>query len=304
MPEINANGIRITYETFGAPTATPIVLIRGTGTQLVHWPQELIDALVRMGLRAITFDNRDCGRSTNFENCRTPPMSTVFAALAAGEALPSVYRLEDMARDVLGLLDALAIERAHVLGLSLGAFIGQILSAEYANRLHSFVQIMSSAFIPMPHKMHPRVIEAMTASPKGDDQQSFEDHALAVAKASAGSRYPVDEAWFRRTFRLAHARGIWPSGDNRHVLAMMATGDRSAYCRRIRVPTLIVHGTEDPMVPLEEARMTAELIPGAQFVPIEGLGHEFTPEFARTLSPLLETFTKCGRVRAVPPLAP
>lgn len=290
VPTATANGIQIAYESHGDDTSPTLVLMRGTGAQLVNWPRPFIDGLVRMGLRVVAFDNRDCGRSTNFEEHPTPPMSAVFSALAAGEKLHPIYSLEDMALDFVGLLDALSIQRAHLLGLSLGGYVGQIAAADHAQRLHSFVQVMSSASIPRPQKMHARVMEAMTAPPQGPDLPAQEDHALRVAQACTGSRYPIDEQWFRETFRLAHSRGMWPGCTSRHVLAMMATGDRVAYCRRIRLPTLVVHGTEDPMVPFDEGQSTAALIPGAKFISIEGLGHEFTPQFALTLLPLLESF--------------
>jgi pimeloyl-ACP methyl ester carboxylesterase len=290
VPTAAVNGIRIAYESHGNTASPALVLIRGTGSQLVHWPRALIDGLVGMGLRVIAFDNRDCGQSTNFEDRPTPSMSAVFAALASGEPLSPVYRLEDMALDLVGLLDTLRIQSAHLLGLSLGGYVGQIVAADHPQRVRSFIQVMSSAAVPTPQKMHSRVMAAMTTPPRGADVPALEDHALHIAQACTGSGYPIDEKWFRETFRLAHSRGMWPGCTNRHVLAMMATGDRMGHCGRIQMPALVVHGTEDPMVPFDEGRTAASAIPGAEFVPIEGLGHEFTPRFARTLLPVLDSF--------------
>jgi pimeloyl-ACP methyl ester carboxylesterase len=290
MPIASANGIQIAYETFGNSTAPAVVMMRGVGSQLVHWPHELVSGLVQMHLRVVVFDNRDCGLTTHFADRPTPNMGAIMTALARGEMLPPVYRLEDMALDVVGLLDALEIRKAHLVGLSLGGYVGQILAAQSGERLRSFIQLMSSPSVPMPQKMHPRVVEAMMTPPKGPGLRDEEDHALAVARASTGSGYSIDEAHFRDTFRLARSRGVWPGADNRQVLAAMATGDRSARCRRISVPTLVVHGTQDPMVPFDEGRRSVELIPEAQFTPIEGLGHELTPGFAPTLVALLQSF--------------
>lgn len=291
MPVTLVNGIQIAYVTFGGAAPAPaVILMRGVGTQLVHWPRELIDGLAQMRLRVIVFDNRDCGCTTNFADRQSPPIGVVMAALASGDVLEPVYRLEDMALDVVGLLDALAIRQAHFLGLSLGGYVGQILAADYGERLRSFVQVMSSPFVPSSQRMQARVIEAMMAPPRGPDLRSEEDHAFSVAKASTGSRYPIDEHRFRNNFRLARARGVWPGCESRQILAAMATGDRSTRCRRIDMPALIVHGTEDPMVPFDEGQRTADLIRAAEFVPIEGLGHEFTPAFALTLLPMLQSF--------------
>jgi len=290
MPIARANGIQIAYESFGDSTAPAIVMMRGVGTQLVHWPRELVSGLVQMNLRVVVFDNRDCGLTTHFDDRPTPNMGVIMAALGHGEVLPPVYRLDDMALDLIGLLDALHIRRAHLVGLSLGGYVGQILAADSGERLHSFIQVMSSPLVPLPQKMHSRVVEALLTPPKGQGLRDEEDHALVVARASTGSGYPIEEDHFRNTFRLARSRGVSPGADNRQVLAAMAAGDRSAYCRRIRVPTLVVHGTEDPMVPFNEGRLTAELIPAAHFAPIDGLGHELTRGFALTLVPLLRSF--------------
>lgn len=297
MALAHANGIKIAYEAFGEPTAPSIIMMRGVGSQLVHWPRELVGGLVQSGLRVVVFDNRDSGLSTNFAGCPAPAMSTVIEALAAGQTLPPVYRLSDMVLDVVGLLDALGIERAHFLGLSLGAYVGQILAADYSDRLHTFVQLMSSPFLPMPQKMHPRIIKAMMAPPKSEDLQGVEDHALAVAWASSGSAYPIDEARFREDFRLANARGVWPGADCRQLIAAMTSGDRALHCQRIKIPTLIIHGREDPLVPFDEGRHTAELVATSQFTPIEGMGHELTPEVGLTLVPLLRAFLMQGRTR-------
>lgn len=297
MPVLCANTIQIAYESYGDQAAPAVLLMRGTGAQLVHWPRELIDGLVAEGLRVIAFDNRDCGQSTNFEDRPTPPMSAVLGALATGATVPPIYRLQDMAADLIGLLDALQLQRVHLLGLSLGGYVAQIVAAEHGHRLCSFIQVMSSAAVPTPQKMQARVIEAMSTAPRGTDLQAQEDHALQVAQACTGSRYPIDEQWFRTTFRLAHSRGLWPGGASRHVLAMMATGNRTEYCRRIRVPTLVIHGTEDPMVPFDDGKASAEAIDGAEFLPVAGLGHELTPECARTLLPTLESFIARAQAR-------
>jgi pimeloyl-ACP methyl ester carboxylesterase len=290
MPIANANGIRICYETLGSPSDPAVLLMRGVGTQLVHWPRELLEGLADAGWRVVVFDNRDSGYSENFESRPTPAMGAVMAALATGRPLAPIYRLEDMAADVVGLLDTLQIRRALLLGLSLGGYVGQILAAEHPQRLRGFVQIMASPAVPTPQKMQQRVLQAMSAPLKDQDVSSLEDHALAVAKASTGCLYPIDELSFRDVFRQARARGVWPGCESRQILATIATGDRAAYCRRIRIPTLVVHGTEDPLVPFEDGRLTAELIPDAEFQAIEGMGHELTPALVIRLLPIIQSF--------------
>jgi pimeloyl-ACP methyl ester carboxylesterase len=290
MPIANANGIQISYETLGSPSDPAVLLMRGVGTQLVHWPRELLEGLANAGRRVVVFDNRDSGCSENFESRPTPAMSAVMTALASGQPLAPIYCLEDMAADVVGLLDALEIRCALLIGLSLGGYVGQILAAEHPQRWHGFVQIMASPAVPTPQKMHQRVLQAMSAPLAGQDISSLEDHALAVAKASTGSLYPIDEISFRDVFRQARARGVWPGCESRQILATMATGDRAAYCRRIRIPTLVVHGTDDPLVPFEEGRLTAELIPGAHFEAVEGMGHELTTALVMKLLPIVRSF--------------
>lgn len=287
MPVARVGSIDLAYEVSGPVDGPAIVLVRGTGSQLVHWHPKLIELFESCGLRVVRFDNRDVGGSTRFDHVRAPSMGELMQTVMSGQKVEAAYTLEDMAGDIVGLLDALGIRRAHLLGYSLGAMIGQIVAAKNGDRLLSLISLMSTPRLPNPQNLSPKLMQLMMQGPQGNGVEAEAAHAAAVARVFAGDKYPLDEKAYARAHELARARGLSPGGEMRQVAAMFASGDRSELCRQIRVPTLVIHGTEDPTLPVEEAKLTAELIPGARLKIYEGLAHDLTPTAIELVAPLL-----------------
>jgi pimeloyl-ACP methyl ester carboxylesterase len=295
MPVARVGSIQIAYEASGPANGPAILLIRGTGSQLVHWHPKLIELLESCGLRVIRFDNRDAGASTNFEHLGAPSMGELMQKFMTGQPLNPPYTLEDMAGDVTGLMDTLGVKRAHLLGYSLGAMVAQIVSARHPDRVISLVSLMSSPLPPNPQNVSPKLMQLMMQGPAGTGAEAEAEHALAVARLFAGDKYPLDDETYRKAHEQARARGIWPGGEMRQVSAMLATGDRSELCRQIKAPTLVIHGTADPTLPVEEAQRTADLIPGARLAIFKDMGHDLTPGAIAEVAPVLREHFAGGR---------
>lgn len=273
MPLITANQLQLHYESLGADDAPAILLVMGLGAQLTRWNRELCDALVARGYRVIRFDNRDCGCSTRFDAAGVPDIG---GALRAGKALTLAYTLDDMAADCIGLLDALAIARAHIVGASMGGAIAQIVAARYPERVLSLTSIMSSSgshSLPPPE---PAAALALFAPlPKERDCESIVADSMVRYFAVASPAYPSDKAWLRQMFVTEYERGFHPQGVARQLAAVIANGDRSALLATIKVPTLVLHGADDPLIPAACGRDVAEKINGAELRLINGMGHDF-----------------------------
>ena len=287
MPVAHLGSIHLAYESSGKTTDPAIVLIRGAGSQLVHWHPALLQLLESCSLRVIRFDNRDAGQSSNFEHLGATPTPELIRQSLSGEPIRAPYTLHDMASDVVGLLDALEIRRAHLLGISLGGMTAQLVAARHPERVSSLISVMSSPRAPDVRQMAPKLMQLMMSGPEGTDAAALRRHALAVARAFAGDQFPLDDAAYLQAYDTAVSRGHPATGEARQVAAMLATGDRSGLCREIRVPTLVIHGSADPTLPATEARLTAELIPGAQLHILEGMGHDLTPTVIEALAPVL-----------------
>jgi pimeloyl-ACP methyl ester carboxylesterase len=256
---LQANGIHLCYDSIGEPDADPLLLIAGLGTQMIRWTPAFCAALAARGYRVIRFDNRDAGCSTHLHGV--------------------AYTLHDMANDAVGLLDALGIARAHVVGRSMGGMIAQIAAATHPGRVRSLTSIMSSTGNPALPAAAPDVMALLTRPPPHPsvDPEGFMAHALAFARRIAGSAHPFDEAAQRALILAEAARARDPSGFARQLAAIAATGDLRALLARITVPTLVVHGVDDPLVPADCGRDTAAAIPGAELLLVEGMGHELPP---------------------------
>lgn len=292
MASIAANGITLDYETVGNPSDPAIVLIRGAGSQRVRWRPQFLQDLAKGGLYVITFDNRDVGLSTNFLSFPTPTLPDFMAAFASGNPIAPPYTLNDMAGDVIGLLDALKIERAHIMGLSMGGYVGQIVAAERPDRVRSLICLASSLEVPGPHKFSPSVMEALQASPAGDDEASIIDYVILVARAHSGPDFPVDEAFYKDAIAQEIRRGIPPGGEMRQLMAIVSTEDRSALATKIVAPTLIVHGSNDPLVPYSEAQSMNRAIKSSQMFTVEKGGHEITGNWLPLITPVITEFCR------------
>lgn len=290
MPSLNANGIRIAFDTSGDPKAAPLLLISGLGLQLTAWPDEFVEGLVELGFYVIRFDNRDCGLSTKFEHAGTPSLPLAWLKSKLRLPLRAPYSLQDMADDAVGVLSALGVARAHVVGVSMGGMIGQLLAAKYPSRVRSLTSIMSSSGrrgLPGPT---PAVRRAMMRRPKpAGDLDAMVEHALQLLQTIASPAYPTPEKQLRRRVARALRRNSSPAGATRQLLAIAACGDRSAQLRTIAAPTLVIHGAADPMLPLACGVATAEAIPGARLEVIQGMGHDLPSQLNERLLALIDT---------------
>lgn len=284
--------VKLDYAIVGERSRPALVLIRGIGAQRVRWSPRLIGLLAEGGLSVITFDHRDTGKSTHFTGVPTPTMSELIAALSGGKPMAPAYTLGDMAGDVLSLLDQLEIERADVFGMSMGSYIGQVLAARYPQRVRTLVCAMASHRLPSMEAMSPQMRELSMRGPLGTDERALLDYDLEFAALGAGNMFPIDHAFLESVLKLERVRGVAPGGYVRHVMAMMAAGDRSELCRSIPVPSLVVHGTADPIVPHREAVELAHLLPHGRLFSIDGAGHDITPGMLPALVPAVLDFVR------------
>lgn len=271
-----ANGIELAWESFGEVNAEPILLISGLGTQMIRWSKPFCTGLAARGYRVIRFDNRDAGCSTHFTTSVTPDFGALAAALGAGRRPDVPYTLHDMAADAIGLLDALEITRAHVVGRSMGGMIAQVLASDHPDRVLSLTSIMSSTGNPSLPQATPDVM-AMMMHPAPDptvDPEGFLAVRLEFARRIAGMGYPFDEE-AHRAILLDEVRCSYdPGGTARQIAAMAVAGDRRARLAYITVPTLVIHGKDDPLIPPACGQDTARSIPNAVYLTIEGMGHD------------------------------
>lgn len=283
---VHANGIQIEVEDSGrANDGRPVVLlVMGLGMQLIAWPDRLVASLVEAGFRVVRHDNRDIGLSQGFDERGTGNMLWQGLRYRMGLQVRSAYTLQDMADDALGVLDALGIERAHVVGASMGGMIAQRLAARAPKRVASLVSIMSSSGargLPGPRA---DVLSLMLRRLPGSDEASLVAHSMRLVKLIAGPVYPPDEADLRARLTRALRRANRPKGLMRQIAAVAADTGRAAVLPRIASPTLVLHGDLDPLVPIACGRDTAERIAGARFVEIPGMGHDLTPELCDILT--------------------
>lgn len=289
MPSLNANGIRIAFDTAGDPKAAPLLLISGLGLQLTAWPDEFVEGLVELGFYVIRFDNRDCGLSTKFEHAGTPSLTLAWLKSKLRLPVRSPYSLEDMADDAVGVLSALGVARAHVVGVSMGGMIAQLMAAKFRSRVLSLTSIMSSSGrrgLPGPTRA---VRRAMLRGPRSDSElDAVVEHTVQLLQAIASPAYPTPEKHLRRRVARALRRNCCPGGALRQMLAVAASGDRSHELRSITAPTLVIHGAADPMLPLACGVDTAETIPNARLEVIEGMGHDLPVQLMERLLALID----------------
>ncbi|WP_374692204.1 alpha/beta fold hydrolase [Accumulibacter sp.] len=273
MPTVTANKLQIEYESFGGDTAPVILLIMGLGAQLNRWNIELCDALVGRGFRVLRFDNRDCGLSSKLDEAGVPDIGR---ALRSGVPPDAPYSLEDMAADCIGLLDALGIKAAHVVGASMGGAIAQIVAARYPERSLSLTSIMSTSSHPdLPPPSSGAAQALLAPLPATRDRESLIEDAIRRQLAVASPEYPTCPNRLRNQFVEEHERSFHPRGVTRQLAAFLASGDRRALLATITIPALVLHGADDPLIPLACGEDVAAHIPGAELRVIEGMAHDF-----------------------------
>ena len=269
--------IEIAYETFGDHGAHPLVLIMGLGYQMIFWDGKLCAQLAGKGYYVIRFDNRDVGLSTWLESAGVPDILAMKQLMAKRKTAQASYSLHDMAGDVTGLLDALKIKSAHIVGRSMGGMIGQMMAIHYPERVKTLTSIMSSTSDPSLPPPKQEVLSVLL-EPEPIDRQGFVEHTLRSWEILNGTVLPVDEAQVRKWAHESYQRGLNPDGAARHFAAILATGNRKEALKSIKVPTLVIHGDADPLVPVECGIDTAEAISGARLVIIKGMGHTLARE--------------------------
>ena len=261
--------LEICWQQFGDDADPPLLMIMGLGAQMILWPDELCEMIAAQGFRVIRFDNRDSGRSTVLADA---PTGTIPRALA-GEIEPGSYSLSEMAGDAAGLLDALGIEAAHVVGSSLGGMVAQTLAIEHPDRVLSLASIMSTTGDRAVGHASPAGIEALTSVPP-PERNGFVESLVAARRKIGSPGFPFDEDRARKTAELGFGRGFHPKGTVRQTIAIILSGDRTRHLREIGVPTVVIHGEDDPLIGVSGGRATAEAIPGSKLVVIEGMGHD------------------------------
>lgn len=278
MPKAQANGIEIHYEEHGDPAADPMLLIMGFGAQLTLWPDELIDALAGHGFRVIRYDNRDIGLSEKFDGVKAPGILKMTLLTKFGLTPKVPYTLADMADDGVGLLDALEIDRAHIVGASMGGMIAQHVAARYSQRCKSLTSIFSTTGNPKLPTAKPEALKALVTRPKSMEEEALVDHGVMLARTIGSPGYPSDEDRLRDRTRASVQRSFYPEGPTRHLSAIVADGDRREMLKDVSAPTLVLHGEDDPLVPVEGGRDTAAAIPRAKLKTIPGWGHDLPLE--------------------------
>ncbi len=291
--------LHIEYESFGDPSHPAIVLIMGLGMQLMAWPDSFCQALVARGYRVIRFDNRDCGLSGRAPGKKRANLMLAMAASALGLPVRAPYTLDDMAGDTVGLMDKLGIARAHIVGASMGGMIAQVLAAKFPLRVLSLTSIMSTSGnrkVSKPTKPARKVLLARPANPK--DPESVIEHLVEMFGVIGSPGYPSTREELRSRIGKSVRRAYDPAGVARQLLAIIASGDRRKLLRTIAAPTLVIHGADDPLVPLAAGRDTAQNIPGAKLEVIEGMGHDFPEALMPRLAQAIADH--CDRRAAAP----
>ncbi len=281
--KIVANGIHIEVEDSGAGlnqrgVERPVVLlIMGLGMQLVAWPMAFVQALVDAGYRVVRFDNRDIGLSQHFDHLGVPNILWAGVKARLGAAVHFDYSLSDMAQDALGVLDALTVPRAHLVGVSMGGMIAQRIALAAPGRVSSLASIMStSGARGLPQAKAP-VVRALMSRPANMTPHAIGDFYVQLLKVIGSPGFPVPEVEIRERANLAFKRNYHPQGVLRQMMAIMADAKRAAELGKISVPTLVVHGTDDVLVPFACGEDTARRIPKSRFVAVKGMGHDLPP---------------------------
>lgn len=273
MPNVTANGIQIEYETFGENTSPPLLLIIGLGGQMILWEEKLCKQLAEEGLYVIRFDNRDSGLSTKFDEAGVPDIMEVFTARMKGEEITAPYTLDDMADDAVGLLEALGIEKAHICGMSMGAAIAQTIAIRHPSYVLSLISIYGTTGDPELPQPKPEAFNVFITPPP-EEREACIQHLINGFKTLAGPGFSFDEEWHRKIEGQCYDRAFYPQGVALQLAAIVAHGNRKPALASVTAPTLVIHGTDDPIVLVEGGKDTAEAIPGAELLLIEGMGHD------------------------------
>jgi pimeloyl-ACP methyl ester carboxylesterase len=273
MPNVRANGIQIEYDTFGKASDEPLLLIMGLGSQMVLWHEDFCGMLAERGHYVIRFDNRDVGLSSKLDEAGVPDIMQIVSALVARQPLQAPYTLDDMADDAVGLLDAIGIDRAHVCGASMGGMIAQTVAIRHQHRVKSLVSIMSTTGDPSLPPSRPEALSFLVTPPP-TERDALIEYQVKLWRTIGSPGFPFDENFIRARSGMVYDRCFHPQGQVRQLAAILAHGSRRERLKTLRVPTLVIHGLDDPLVPVEAGKDTAAHIEGAELMLVEGMGHD------------------------------
>ena len=286
VSKVGPAGIDIAYQRLGRRDAPAGLLIMGVAAQSIHWPDTFCHALVERGLQVIRFDNRDAGLSTHMQDAPRPDLP----AALAGDLSSVSYTLSDMAADAAGLLDALGFGKAHVVGASMGGQIAQTMAIEHPDRVRSLTSMMSTTGSRSVGQPSPQVLREVFSGTPAVTRDEVIQQMLRARRAVGSPGYPSDEKEIAERAGRAYDRCHDPAGVARQAIATVASGDRTERLRQLKVPTLVIHGLADRMVDVSGGRATAEAIPGAELVLIEGMGHDLPPGLRPQLAARIAEF--------------
>jgi len=278
MAKVQANGIGLEYDEHGDPAAPPILLVMGLGAQMTLWPMELVEALVARGFRVIRYDNRDIGLSHKFESAKAPRIVPLLLLSRFGLKPRVPYTLVDMADDGIGLMDALGIGKAHIVGASMGGMIAQHIAFSHPDRVLSLTSIMSTTGNRKLPGGSREAMAVLTKRPESTEEEVLVEHGLKVAHAIGSPGYRQDPERVRERTRALIRRSFYPAGMPRQFAAIIADGDRRERLRGVTAPTLVIHGEADPLVPLAGGLDTAAAIAGSRLKTVPGMGHDLPLE--------------------------
>lgn len=293
--QITANGIQLEAELYGPTDGTPLVLIRGLGSQLIHWPTELYEALAARGYRVVIFDNRDVGLSSRCPNPDSPgDADEILKIAASGAPVPSAYALTDLARDTIGVMDAFDMETAHIFGISMGGAVAQILCMDHADRLRSATIVMTAARPLTSGGDLGAILPSILARPV--DHDAYIESWVREHANHGSPGYPMPEAQIRAEAETAWQRGFDAEGINRQALAVLSTADRRTELTKVTLPCQVIHGVDDALIPVALGAEIAALIPNCDYHAIDGMGHIITPALAPLMVDLVDDFiTRAGK---------
>lgn len=288
MAQLKVNGLQIEYDTFGQAGDDPILLIMGLGTQMTAWTPDFCNVLAAHGHYVVRFDNRDIGLSTKFDGARSPSRLRYAMNHLFRVPLREPYSLEDMASDSAGVLDALEIDSAHVVGASMGGMIAQLLAINHPQRVKTLTSIMSTSGARRLPRARPEVVQhVFTDRPKTTDTNVLLEHLTASLRLIGSPGYPRSDEELREQISASLDRSYRPQGFERQFAAIVGDRSRVERVKRLDKPTLVIHGREDPLIPVEHGIDTSKHIAGAKLEIIEGMGHDLPPQLIEKLTNLI-----------------
>lgn len=288
----HANGLQLAYDDFGDPQNPVILLIMGLGTQMIAWPDAFCEDLAGRGYRVIRFDNRDIGLSEKMEGADSPGLASLMLRSRLRLPIRVPYRLQDMARDAIELMNALNVSAAHLVGASMGGMIGQLMAAHYPNRVLTLTSIMSTSGRRTLPGAKREVAMHMLRRPRTADPETLLDYTMRTYRLIGSPAYPPSDEALREKIVAAFERSYYPLGYRRQMAAIVASGDRVADLKCVVAPTLVIHGTADSLVPMEGGIDTARLVTGARLELIEGMGHDLPQPLLARIADLVNAHTR------------